>query len=366
MPALFFGGVKKLLHLSFLLALGAVAAPAQSAPIAPAENGCDAYLKTPLPAEALSVPVQNAWPACDSIHAYSGIGRTVDYTAARQCAWRERKAQEKNLEPRFTPESLFGGAAMLAVLYANGDGVEQNKPLALRFACEASLNDDGLAAINALPAVPHVTEKRFQYCDYGYTTFEMNFCAAYQDEIAAQKRQDALDSLSSPWPQADKAAFAALEKQAESFTNAHGDYEIYRGGTIRTIRINSVEERQRDNFLAALRGFEAGKLPSGTATDYRQADSDLNETYRKALALAAQQNFAEDDGDIHPEDIQKAERAWIQYRDAWVAFARVHYPRTSQYAWLTLLTRNRYWSLRQTMCDVGWNDPACRPADSNR
>ena len=320
---------------------------------------CTGYLKTPLPAEALSVPAQKAWPDCASIRSYSGIGRKVDYVAARQCAWRERLAQQADLEPRYTAESVFGGSAILMVLYANGDGVDQNKPLAMRFACESELEDQGRDAILALPDEPHVSQKKFVYCDEAFTTFEMNFCAAYQDEITAQKRQDQLDALSSHWPQADRDAFAALEKVSEDYVQAHGAGEVYQGGTIRDLRTDGVEEHQRDEFLAAVRKFESGKFPAGTETDAQKADADLNVTYKQALALAAKQNFAEAAGDIRPEGIQKAERAWLKYRDGWVAFVKVHYPQTSSSSWLTLLTRNRYWSLRATMCEVGWSDRAC-------
>ena len=83
-------------------------------------------------------------------------------------------------------------------------------------------------------------------------------------------------------------------------------------------------------------------------------------TYKRALALATAHK---DDyqGQIQPEGINGAERAWLKYRDAWVAFAKAHYPNTDPSAWLAMLTQNRLWSLRATMCDVGWGDPACKP-----
>jgi uncharacterized protein YecT (DUF1311 family) len=348
----------------FLLALVGAALLATELPTAhtqvPADSECKEPLQTPLPAEALAVVPPIAWPDCDSYKSYSGIGRKADFVAARQCAWSERLAQRANLAPRYTVASLFGGSAMLTVLYANGEGVEQNKPLALRFACESELADQGIENILALPTEPHVTGKKFKYCDEAFTTFQMNFCAAYGDEIAAQKRQDELDRLSIRWPHTDKDAFAALERAEEAYVAAHGGGETYLGGTIRNLRVDGVEERQRDKFLAAVREFESGRLPRGTEADYRKADSDLNSTYKEALKLAAKQDFAEDDGLIRPEGIQKAERAWLEYRDAWVAFAKLHYPHTDANVWLTLLTRNRYWSLRMTLCNVGWADAACK------
>ncbi len=357
----------KQLGLILPLVLGfAVPLAAQLANATSEENSnsvCATCLKMPLPAEASTVHAPKAWPDCDSYRSYSGIGREVNLAQARKCAWSERLAQQAGIEPRYNVASLFGGSAMLAVLYANGEGVEQNKTLAYRFACESGLEGDGKTEILALPNVPHITGKKFAYCDSAFTTFEMNFCAAYAAEIAAQKRQDALDQISSRWPRADQDAFRALESAEEEYVNTHGAGETYLGGTIRNLRVNGVEERQRDIFLAAVWEFENGHQPKGTEADYRKADSDLNATYREALELAGKQKFEEDDGSIRPEGIQKAERAWLKYRDAWAVFAKLHYSHTDPNAWLNLPTRNRYWSLRMTLCDVGWDDAACKSVE---
>ncbi|MGA9061200.1 MAG: hypothetical protein WB341_05975 [Terracidiphilus sp.] len=47
---------------------------------------CTQYLQTPLPAEALAVAAPKTWPDCESYKSYSGLGRKVDYAAARLCA----------------------------------------------------------------------------------------------------------------------------------------------------------------------------------------------------------------------------------------------------------------------------------------
>lgn len=330
-----------------------------------ADTVCQKYLQTPLPAEAHAVSQPKAWPDCDSYKSYSGIGRKVDLVAARKCAWQERLAQEENKAPDYDVSNYVGGSAMLATLYANGEGVEQNKPLALRFACEANLAHEGIDELQKLPAAPLPASHKFNYCEYAMSTPEMNLCTAYGVEIAEQERKDEFNRLSTGWTQAQKDSFVQLQKAAEEYVRARGMGEVYQGGTIRTVRTFGAEERLRSKFLEAVKEFESGRLPKGTAAEYRNADSDLNDTYRQALALAAKQDPETDDGDIHPEGIRQAERAWITYRDAWVAFAKVRYPQTDTNAWLTLLTRNRYWSLRQTMCDVGWSDPACKGDRSN-
>lgn len=325
-----------------------------------AEAKCKQYLQTPLPAEASQVTAPKQWPTCDSYKLYSGIGTKADYIAARKCAWSERLAQQGGIEPSDTDTysetiaNMYGGSGMLAILYANGEGVEKNKSLALRFACESDFEGAMLPQIE--------TDAKVHYCsDVAYTTIEMNFCAFWNSEIAAQKRQDSLDAIMQNWPQKDRDLFKLLQKASEDYVEAHGRGEVYQGGTIRGLRTNGIEEHQRDKFLEAVQSFESGHFPKGTQSDFAKADSNLNATYRKVLTLAAAQNFGEDDGLIRPEGIRNAEREWLTYRDAWIEFAKIHYATTDANSWLTLLTTNRFWSLRWTMCEVGWDDPSCKP-----
>jgi hypothetical protein len=86
---------------------------------------CAKYLQTPLPPEASSIASPKTWPDCNSYRLYSGIGVTVDYSAARNCAWAERLAIQTGIESEYTVASVFGGSAMLSVLYANGEGVKK-------------------------------------------------------------------------------------------------------------------------------------------------------------------------------------------------------------------------------------------------
>jgi uncharacterized protein YecT (DUF1311 family) len=325
-----------------------------------AQIDCKEYLKTPLPAEASLVTAPKTWPDCDSYKSYSGIGTKVDYVAARKCAWRERLAIQADMQPKYTVASLYGGSATLAVLYANGEGVPQSKPLAIRFGCEAELNEDGLKNIYALPSNPGIDGKKFKYCDYAYSTFEMNFCAAYEAEIAEQKRDDVFNSISSHWPKEHQAAFKLLQQADEAYVLSLGRDETYMGGTIRNLRANGVEEEQRDKFLAAVKAYESGRLPHGTAGDFSKADAELNRLYRKAIA-AAKIPHEFDDGNIKPEGIQRTERVWLRYRDTWVNFAKLHYPSTDPYSWLALLTNERGTKLAMIFCNRDEQDSACTP-----
>src|SRR4051794_4416172 len=59
---------------------------------------CSTYASVPLPADAIEAPVPKIPPACASYRSYAGIGRPVNYSEARACAWQERLAQKAGLE----------------------------------------------------------------------------------------------------------------------------------------------------------------------------------------------------------------------------------------------------------------------------
>jgi uncharacterized protein YecT (DUF1311 family) len=342
-----------------VLALLAAACPAAQAegPGTESKMSCDSYLLIPLPAEAASIPTPKTWPDCDSTKLYAGIGAKVDFAATRKCAWEERQAVEADIQPKYTVASVLGGSAMLAALYMNGEGVKENLPLAMRFACEAGIGGsfEGMKAINDKSGPQG---KKFKYCDYVVSMFDINFCVAYDSEIRDQKRTDTLKALSSRWPGAQQEEFSSVVKAHETYALAHARGETDQGGTIRGVRTMGVEQRTREKFLAAIQSFESGHLPHGTASESRKADIELNLLYRKAMS-AAKANKTTYDGAIQPEGIMEAERAWLKYRDQWTAFARHRYPEVSADAWLTLLTTNRAASLRMTLCGIDDMDSSC-------
>lgn len=323
------------------------------------QGKCAAYLKTPLPAEASTVPAPKTWPDCDSYKSFSGIGRKVDFEAARRCAWRERLALQADIEPRYTVASLFGGSAMLTVLYANGEGIEQNKALALRFACESGLEDSGQKDILELPNKPHVAEneKKFKYCDEVQTTMEIGFCAAWDSEIQDQARLNAIRVLSADWPATQKNALFDLVKADDAYSTAHARGEIDLSGSGRAVWQFNAEWLLRERFVAGLKAIEKGQLPRGTAADFARADTALNRIYKKAISVAEAGKSGY--GAVQPGGIRDAERAWLKYRDAWIAFAKLRYPTCDPNAWLTLLTNDRIAVLEDTFCEMGSEDTRC-------
>jgi uncharacterized protein YecT (DUF1311 family) len=321
----------------------------------PTQAKCAESLKTPLPAEGLAVPAPETWPDCDSYKSYSGIGRKVNFAEARQCAWSERLAQQANLEPRYSDESVFGGSAMLTVLYANGEGIPRNIPLAIRFACEAGGAPMEIELrtkhLESLGTAASENSAKFSFCDDITSGFMQGFCTARDSEIRDQTRAETLNALVSHFTPAQHLAFDKLNKSEETYALAHASGEIDLSGTARAMFQIEAQDTLRDDFLAALQLFEQGKFPNGSTAQYSEADERLNSAYRGALS-DAEEHKSDYGGAVQPTGIRDAERAWLQYRDAWIAFAKLRYPSVPASAWLVLLTNDRTGILDGSRCDT--------------
>jgi len=321
------------------------------------KQSCSAYTVVPLPTEAQGITTPAKFPACESYKSYAGIGRPMNYEAARACAWQERAAQEADLpqNPQAPIAWVVGGSIILADLYANGLGTPRNLPLATRLACEQSEGflEEGFDDLASRMKNQNKNDKPFELCEYAAVTFDMNFCESYQSQIGDSNRDRDIASLSSHWTEAQKAAFAAAKKSFDVYVETVGHDETYMGGTIRNLRaIGAMQEMQQD-FFVSLRRYESGKLPQASAAVAQAHDAELNRVYQEALknsastVASAKKDDLSPEEEIQPEGIRKAERAWLAYRDAWVNFATLRYPSTHREAWLNELTETRIHRLLQ-------------------
>ena len=250
---------------------------------------------------------------------------------------------------------------MLTVLYANGEGVDKNLPLALRFACEASGAPAEVSTrldhIESLGTRIAIGDEKLNFCNDITSGFMEGFCAASVSELADQKRSRSLDAISAQMSPVQREAFLQLVDKEEAYSRAHAIGEIDLSGTARAVFQIDAEQTLRDDFLAALQSFEAGKTPVGSVRIYRNADARMNSAYHKALdnARAHRREY----GAVQPSGIRNAERVWLRYRNAWKTFAKLHYPGVLPEAWLILLTNDRTSILDGSFCDMDAVDGPC-------
>jgi uncharacterized protein YecT (DUF1311 family) len=327
---------------------------------------CAKYAQTPLPAEAASISAPAQWPNCTSYKLYSGIGTKVDVEAAHKCAWQERLAAQAGLRPHYPAASVLGGPAMLTQIYTNGEGVDRNIPLAIRFACEAGGAPAEITGriqhLESLSSRPTPSGEKFKFCDDITSGLMDGFCTSYEAELSEQSRTNAIKDLSSKWPEQQQSAFAALEKAQEAYAEAHGKGEIEESGTSRAAQEIAAEQSLRNSFVDALKSFEKGDLPHRSAAEAQQADSDLNHAFRDAIADA--ETTKSKYGALQPEGIRTAERSWLTYRDAWIAFAKLRYPSVSAETWLAILSKDRVVTIQGGPCEADPDNSQCEQQDT--
>lgn len=297
----------------------------------PAElpKDCSAYASVPLPAEAEKTPAPKTAPSCASYRSYRGVGRPVNYSEARACAWQERLSQEADLgQSQKEPTAwIVGGSLILAGIYFNGAGVKRNIPLAMRFACEAEeemvrLALPDIAKFDASPPA----HGPFEFCDYAATTITMTSCSSYESQIEDDRRSRYYSALKSSMNPAQKAAFEKLLTVEKAYIGAHAD-EVYQGGTIRGIRMIGSENILNNLFHTEVVQFERKKWPVLTSDQITNADPLLRSQYEKTLQkLRARPKEDSDDDAVTADQVSRVEAAWEKYSDAWDEFARLRYP----------------------------------------
>jgi uncharacterized protein YecT (DUF1311 family) len=327
------------------------------------EAVCAKYGDTDLPAEAsVSMPTQS--PGCESYKSYAGIGRPVDYKAARDCAWQERAAQLADLgQNEKAPIAwVVGGSLILTDLYANGLGVSKNLPLAMRLACEAkdSFVSEAVTDLEVRSTDTKKAAEQYELCDYAATTFEMNFCAEFSRQAKDARRDNVFLRLSKGWTTEQTTAFASAKTAFNDYALDVARHETYRGGTIRNIRMSGVEESLHAKFLEDLLRFEKGEMPSGPVS-LQVADKQLNLVYAKTIA-ASKKPQEHPDEVVQASEIQTTERSWLKYRDSWVSFAKLRYPSTTADLWLAWLTSQRTKQLTLVLCGFTSSDALCTKA----
>lgn len=272
---------------------------------------------------------------CNPDNLYYGIGVHFDYVKARHCAFAKDNHD------------------VLMMLYANGLGVPRNYAVAKMAACRAPsapMETSGrLEHLARMQTGKEGPSPKIDICDDATSGSLAGRCATIAAALAGQERDEKIERLATRWSDAEKAALHQLRKRVAAFVDARSHGEVDVSGTARVAFVREEARLLEDDFLLSLQEFEAGKLPSFSLDDFARADLELNQVYQR---LKAQKDPAYV-GAIVFEEIQKAQRSWLAYRDAWVAFGKVRYPSVAPHAWKTYFTRKRVAMLRALETERG-------------
>lgn len=310
-----------------------------SAEFAPSKALCARLRGLQPPAQDHPSAVQaKALVDCDSEALYYGIGMSVDPVRARQCALLEAGRKD------YSSSEGFAGLGMLMTIYANGVGGECDLQLATALACRI----EGAAA-ELGGRIEHLQQLRarqwrghdFSFCDDITSGSAGGICARHEARLEMQRRGQRLQQFEQRWNAAQHAAWQPLLAAAGRFAEVSSNNEVDLSGTARWALVAASEQQQRDAFVALLETLESDSLPSASTAERQAADARLNAVYRRVMANTDKDAGSEgrivDAGTVSVAGVREAQRAWIAYRDAWLAFARQRYPQKidSIATWLT-------------------------------
>lgn len=315
----------KLVLLSFLLfaKMGqAVAEDPNFALVSPAvKNICRQVAHISIHSVDAGADLAKTLDNCDAADFYYGIQHPRDFAKARQCAY------------------LKKDFSTLTMIYANGKGVPRNWDLAIHFACQA-----GFAPAEIEARVLHLVQLRdqqatatdFDICDDVTSGYMMGVCTARQEQLTQAQRRHQLDALMVNWNTADKAAFLQLQQAANAFFTVRSANEVDLSGTARAALEIEEQASLRDDFLTALQQLTTGKFPLYTPQQVVQLDQQLNAVYQQ---IENNRDFSV--GTIDRAGVQKTQRSWLKYREAWVEFGKVKYPQVNAQTWRAWMTEKR-------------------------
>ena len=315
----------RLRHIAALLALMAAAT-------AHADSSYDAMLaaaRKDCAKAAPDYPAKDQTPPkdahCSATNAYYGIGESVNDAKARACAYAGNDID------------------VLAMLYANGRGVPRNIAVARKAVCA----DDGAATAEIEGRLKHLSRmeaapggKPFDWCDDITSGLMEGACANIAATLKQQKRDQGVAALAASWTPAQKAALAKLRREMEAFVKAR-DGEVDLSGTARGAMLIEAEEQERQQFADLLARADAGQLADVPPARAKAVDEQLNATWKKVRAVPGDQL-----GTVKQSDLLAVQRAWLRYRDAWVAFGGQRWPAVTPATWIATLTEARVKQLK--------------------
>jgi uncharacterized protein YecT (DUF1311 family) len=231
-------------------------------------------------------------------------------------------------------------AAVLMMLYANGEGVAPNLNLATKYACRidspAAEMKGRLAHLRRRAAA---SASGFDVCDDVTSGERLGLCAALRERRREQQRSAQLAAATRHWSEKEQLGFEMASKALHYFAQSRYDHETDLSGNFnRTLQIDAMAA-ELDQFVNDLADFESGKVPRLSEAEYQSLDDKLQQTYRQFMAASpAAASYL---GTIRKTGVEKTQRAWLAYRDAMELFGALKYPAAPSSGWKALVTSRR-------------------------
>jgi uncharacterized protein YecT (DUF1311 family) len=231
-------------------------------------------------------------------------------------------------------------AAVLMMLYANGEGVAPNLNLATRYACSI---DSPAAEMKGRLA--HLRRKAagsagsFDLCDDVTSGERLGMCSGMRERQREKQRSAQIAATTRHWSEKEQLGFEIASKALRYFAQSRFDHETDLSGEAkRTLQVDAMAA-ELDQFVNDLADFESGRIPRFSEAEYQSLDNKLQQTYRQFMAaIPAAASYL---GTIRKTGVEKTQRAWLAYRDAMELFGALKYPGADSAGWKALVTSRR-------------------------
>ncbi|WP_219114644.1 lysozyme inhibitor LprI family protein [Janthinobacterium sp. UMAB-56] len=240
-------------------------------------------------------------------------------------------------------------SAVLMMLYQNGQGVQKDPLLALKYACSIDAAPAEMQGrIEHLQQINASGRGMIDWCDDITSGYMMGVCSAIDARQKQRVRAQATDKVSASMPAVAQASLQKLQTAASKFADARAANETDLSGTARAALSIAARTAELDLLAQDLRAYEGGKLPPSRSKAQAAAlDKELNAIYGKLMKKPAE-TYA---GAVGKEGIRATQRLWLAYRDAWMHFGALRYPSVTSETWAGLLTARRNAQLQAMLGD---------------
>ena len=292
-------------------------------------------------------PPKSDLPSAQNISALNGCVPTDLYYEAK------RKIATNNADWEKVKDCAFekNDRNVLMMLYANGFGVSKKVNLATKYACEI-----GGAPAEVEGRIWHLArmsdgrdDRTFDLCDDITSGYMQGICTSFEERQNARERNGRLAEITENWPQFQKEAFLSLQNALRSFAKHVSDEETDSSGSGRAAFMIEAEAAEIAFFVDDLSDFEYGNMPRFTSRQFKEYDKTLNQLYRKIMQSESMTGSRLGYTTITKVGVKNTQRAWLKYRDAWVAFGHIKYPSVAPQSWKALLTERRIKTLEHLL-----------------
>lgn len=243
-----------------------------------------------------------------------------------------------------------GDDAVLMMLYANGFGVPKDRDIAIHHACKLEF----IAKAEMEARIAHLSEPQhqgavFDQCDDITSGHMGTVCAGIREGQAERSRKAGLADLARRLPPPARRAFTQLQAAAGRYARAS---ETDMQGTAAPGLAIAREGKRQAQFADTLARVRDRTLPHASPRDLARVDRELNRVYRMLMSAEPSQAGQPErigSSTITRTEVREAERHWIAYRDAFLAFRAQLSSSASREALAAELTKQRLAELKRIL-----------------